>query len=130
MPSSLTGAWSGAFRYPGDALPETVFEAWIEETGGVFTGGTREPNLLGLGVESVVTADIDGVREGRRVRFTKFTDGSGDMRHAILYEGDVDADFSRIDGTWTIPGDWSGRFFMTRSDDGEAIAAELSTEAE
>jgi hypothetical protein len=62
------------------------------------------------------------------VRFTKFLNGSGGMRHVVIYQGVANADLMRIDGRWTIPGDWSGSFFMERVDDG--AAAEIRTEAE
>jgi hypothetical protein len=115
----MTGTWSGAYRYPGDVLPETVFEAVIEERDGAFTGSTTEPNILRPWLGGVVTADIDGHREGQTVRFTKFMDGSGEMDHAVLYEGQADADLTRIEGGWRIPGEWSGGFFMVR-EGGEA----------
>jgi hypothetical protein len=118
-PTSLTGAWSGAYRYPGDALPETVFNAQIEEVGGAFTGHTQEPNLLRVGPGAVVTAEIEGARDGDQVTFTKFMDGSGGMRHAIRYEGHLNAALTRINGRWIIPREWSGTFFMTRDDLGE-----------
>ena len=123
--SSLSGAWSGAYRYPGDVMPETVFEATIEEQDGAFTGATIEPNLLGLSEGAIITADIKGVRTGRNVAFTKQCNGSGGMDHAIEYQGVADERLTRIDGRWAIRGDWSGAFFMTRVDDGEELLAEV-----
>lgn len=120
--SSLTGSWSGAYRYPGDVQPETVFNAQIEEVAGAFTGAIQEPRRSGPG--GVVTADIEGTRTGSAVSFVKFYDGSGSMSHAVRYEGSVDSDLTRIEGRWTIPRQWSGTFFMTRDDDGEAVAVE------
>lgn len=128
--SSLTGSWSGAYRFPGDALPETVFNVQIEDVGGAFTGSLQEPNILQRGPGGVVTADIDGVRTGQNVAFTKFYDGSGGMHHAVRYEGTADANLTRIDGTWRIPGDWSGTFFMVRDDFGAAANAEERAEAD
>lgn len=123
--TSLTGAWSGAYRYPRDSYPETVFEATIEESGGAFSGSTLEPNILRpwLGA-GPVTALIEGTRTGSDLNFVKFMDGSGGMDHAIRYSGAVNADFTRIEGAWSIAGDWSGTFFMERSDLGaeEAVA--------
>lgn len=124
MPASLTGAWSGAYRYPGDLMPETVFNARIEEVGGAFTGSLQEPNVHGLGPGGVVTSDIEGVRTGNAVAFTKFYDGSGGMSHAIRYEGAANAALTRIDGRWSIPRDISGTFFMVRDDDSEEAHAE------
>ena len=129
--TSLTGAWSGAYRYPGDRFPETVFEAVIEEHAGAFTGSTKEPNILRPWLGSIITADIDGHRSGQNVSFTKFMDGSGGMRHAILYEGVADADFTRIEGRWTIPREWSGTFFMVRETGAAAnVAQEEAVKAE
>lgn len=122
--ASLSGAWSGAYRFPGDARPEVVFNVQIEEVGGAFTGSLQEPNVYGFAPGDVVTADIEGVRTGQSVTFTKFYDGSGGMAHAVRYEGQADESLSRIDGKWSIPRDWSGTFFMVRDDDGEAVEAE------
>jgi hypothetical protein len=126
--ASLTGAWAGAYRYPADAAPETVFDAALEERDGLLTGATREPDLRPTSRGGVVTADIEGRREGRNVRFVKYMDGSGGMRHAIVYEGELDAQGQRIEGRWTIPGEWSGSFFMTR-ESGAAEARDAATEA-
>jgi len=127
--ASLTGSWSGAFRYPGDAFPETVFSAQIEESGGAFFGATQEPNLTDpLNPATVFTADIEGVRSGQSVRFTKFYTGRASITFAIRYQGEADAGLTRIDGAWTNPS-WSGRFFMVRDDVGEAVQAEERAEA-
>jgi hypothetical protein len=127
--SSLTGSWSGAYRYP-DGAGETVFNAQVAEIGGAFTGATQEPQEIFFGISAVVTAEIEGVRHETAVSFTKRYDGSGGMSHAVRYEGSVDADLTRIEGSWTIPGDWSGTFFMTRDDDGETVANEVAIEVE
>lgn len=126
--ASLTGTWSGAYRYPADTEPETVFTARIEEVSGSFTGYTEEPNVLGLGSENVVTADIDGARVGADVRFTKFMNGSGGMHHVILYEGVVDDALTYVAGTWTVPGEWSGSFFMARDEVEADAAADIAAE--
>lgn len=129
--STLTGAWSGAYRYPRDMGPETVFNVQIEEVGGAFSGSMQEPNLTRAGDSSIASADIEGTRTGSMVALTKFYDGSGGMNHAVRYEGTVDGNFTRIDGTWTIPRTWSGTFFMVRDDDGaeEAVSREASADA-
>lgn len=127
--SSLTGSWSGAYRYPGDAYPETVFNAQIEEVGGAFTGSIQEPNLTRPGYGPINSADMEGTRAGSSVNFVKFYSGDGGMDHAIRYEGSVDGALMRIEGAWTIPSVWSGTFFMTRDDLGEEEAVELEVEA-
>ena len=129
--ASLSGTWSGSYRYPGEAFPETVFSAVIEERDALFTGTTQEPNISRPWIgDAVITADIDGTREGCDVRFSKFMNGSGGMRHVVLYEGVANEKLSRIEGRWTIPGEWSGSFFMERDDDGASEAVRRSTEEE
>lgn len=124
----LTGTWSGAYRYPANEGPETVFTARIEEISGSFTGQTDEPNMFGIGTEAIVTADIDGERHGSEVRFTKFMNGSGGMHHIILYAGAVDDALTHIEGVWSIPGEWSGTFFMSRDETGADEAAKIAVE--
>lgn len=127
--SSLTGSWSGAFRYPDNATPETVFNAQIEERSGAFVGATQEPNIVDPELNlTFLTADIEGTRMGETVVFTKFYDGEADEGFAVRYEGSVDADLMRIEGRWTNPLE-SGTFFMTRDDLGEEEAIERDVEA-
>jgi hypothetical protein len=127
--SSLTGSWSGAYRYPG-ASGETVFNAQIEESGGAFVGATQEPNDFLDTTDSVLHGEIDGVREGRSVTFTKFYNhGHEGARHSIRYEGAADENLMRVEGRWIVSSNWSGTFFMVRDDEGEAAEAEERAEA-
>ena len=126
--SSLTGSWSGAYRYSADRMPETVFNVQIEEVGGAFTGDIQEPNLLRPDLGPVITSNIEGERTGQSVTFTKFYDGSGGQEHAVRYEGIVSDALTRVEGRWTIRHDWTGTFFMARDDDGEAAEAEEAVE--
>ena len=87
----------------------------------------QEPNLLRPWLGAVSTAEIEGVRTGSSVTFTKFYE-SGSFEHAVRYEGQVDGALTRIEGAWIIPGEWSGTFFMVRDDDGEAVEAEAAVE--
>lgn len=127
--ASLTGSWSGAYRYPGPAGEETVFNAQIEEVGGAFIGQTQEPNQFAAGAGEVLTADIEGVRTGAAVMFTKFYHHGG-IAHAVRYQGLADDALTRIEGAWTIRSIWSGSFFMLRDDYGLAEAAEEDAHAE
>jgi hypothetical protein len=111
-------------------MPETVFNAMIEERNGAFTGSTHELNMRRPWLGPMVTADIDGVREGQLVTFSKSMDGSGGMRHVILYEGVADSTLTRIEGHWRIPADWSGSFFMIRDDPINEAEAQIEVEAE
>jgi hypothetical protein len=125
--SSLTGSWSGAFRYPDDDFAETVFNAQIKESGGAFIGTTQEPNLADPWMTaSVLTAEIEGTRAASAVTFTKFYTGAAETDYAVRYEGEVNDDLTRIEGVWIIPGEWSGTFFMARYDDGAAAEAETA----
>lgn len=127
--ASLTGSWSGAYRYEDSALPEVVFNAQIEERDGAFFGATQQPNVeLPWIAATIFTAEIEGVRAGRKVNFTKFYCDEAEVDFAVRYEGQADDALTRIDGTWTNP-DLSGTFFMVRDDDGAEAAAEEEAEA-
>jgi hypothetical protein len=128
--ASLSGSWSGAYRFPNDARPEVVFNAQIDEVEGAFLGALQEPNVYDLASGSVITSEIEGVRTGQSVTFTKFYDGSGGMAHAVRYEGTADANLSRVDGKWSIPRDWSGTFFMVRDDGAAETAVERAESTE
>ena len=128
--ASLSGSWSGAYRYP-DGRHETVFNAQIEESGRAFVGATQEPNEFINSTDSVLHGEIDGQRNGNLVTFTKFYNhGDEQARHSIRYEGTIDANLSRIEGRWTVRSSWSGTFFMTRDDLGEEAAVERAESTE
>ncbi len=59
-------------------------------------------------------AMISGERRGSDVTFSKTYDGTGGWDHAIDYDGTINGDATEIDGVWTIPGQWAGRFLMVR----------------
>lgn len=127
--SSLTGSWSGAFRYPRDAFPETVFNAQIEENdAGAFTGSIQEANILRPHLGPVVTSAMQGAREGAALTYMKIYSGDGGMGHMVAYDGSVDDSFQRIEGVWNLPGSWSGTFWMVRDDLGEAAEADAAIE--
>lgn len=130
--SSLSGAWSGAYRYPQPlfGVREVPFNMVIVETGGAFTGDCDEPDMRPFARGGRVTSSIAGVRRGGDVSFTKQMDGSGGMRHRIFYAGRVNDALTRIEGTWTIPGAWDGTFFMERAGVGAEEAASRAAGAE
>ena len=61
-----------------------------------------------------VYATLMGSRDDRHVAFTKTYDGTSDWSHAVLYEGVLNDDFTEMEGRWSIPGAWSGKFLMIR----------------
>jgi hypothetical protein len=120
--TSLTGYWSGQYVYPRNSMPPTPFNATLEDRDGQLIGETDEPNLFADLDAARLFADLIGTRCGQAVRFVKSMDGTGGANHDIVYEGTASADFMRIEGTWTIPGNWSGGFSMQRLDG--ALAAQ------
>ena len=110
---SLTGVWSGFFSYPG-AFEPGQFTATLLDFGGVLSGTTHEPDAFGDSDEGVLYAEISGRRNGAAVEFAKTYDGSGDWDHTVRYEGELSPDGLEIEGTWSIPGAWSGTFLMIR----------------
>src|SRR6478736_7219182 len=108
---NLTGEWSGIYNYPS-RFPPNTFEASIRDAGGVITGVIRQPGEFFEKSGILQHAVIEGSREGSLVRWVKVYD---DLSRATPhYEGTVHSDGNEIDGTWHIPGDWSGTFLMIR----------------
>src|SRR5262245_53041785 len=114
--TSLTGVWTGAYRYPKpvNGVEQVPFNARLEEVAGSFSGDIDEPNTYAHPSAPRLFSQVNGVRSGLDVRFTKQMDGTGGAAHAIFYEGAVDADLSRIDGAWRVDG-LAGTFFMERA---------------
>lgn len=110
----LTGDWLGTYSYPRQFEPVS-FEASLIEFDGIVTGTTSELADHGTGFERILEGHLDGERSGDWVQFSKVYTGSPDThRSEIVYTGTVYDDGTRIEGTWTIPGNWSGIFKMTR----------------
>jgi hypothetical protein len=104
----LTGRWRGEYRYRGDRRPPGAFAAEIEEADGAVGGEIRETGSEG-------TARMAGV-EGRRldwlVRFRRHYEGRG----PVDYVGEIDDAGAAIAGQWSIAGNGSGTFTMSRED--------------
>jgi hypothetical protein len=123
--TSLTGVWSGAYRYPSpfNGVDQVPFNARLEEIGASFSGDIDEPNTYAHPSAPRLYAQVTGVRSGLDVRFTKQMDGTGGAAHAIAYEGTADPDLNRIDGAWRLDG-LTGTFFMERA--GVEVEAEAA----
>jgi hypothetical protein len=122
--TSLTGAWSGVYRYPADHPGEPVpFNARLEQNGEALAGQIDEPNTYAHPAAARLYATVSGVCNGLALSFVKQMDGTGGVTHSIYYEGTADAGLTRIDGIWRLSDGCSGAFFMERSGV-EAEAAE------
>ena len=107
----LSGEWSGLYNYPS-LYPPNSFEASIRESGGVITGVIRQPGEFFERPGILQHAVIEGRHEGNLVRWVKIYDDLA--RPTPHYQGMVQAGGDEIEGTWHIPGDWSGTFMMMR----------------
>jgi hypothetical protein len=112
--ASLTGQWQGLYSYPHYFEP-VYFVATLVSLGAQFSGTTHEAAEGRAGAPLKSFALIDGALAGHAVSFSKTYDGSANRDHTISYEGTLSADGQEIEGTWVIPGDWSGRFLMIRN---------------
>lgn len=111
---SLTGVWHGLFTYPYHQDPG-AFTATLLETGPFLTGTTHEDGVSDDGAPTALYALIDGEREESMVYFDKTYDSTGGWDHLVRYQGRLNADWTEIEGRWTVPGVWSGKFLMIRS---------------
>ena len=101
-PKGVNGAWTGYYTYGGWSPVRCPFNAWLIEEAGAVTGETIEPNTFTY--TSVTTdelmAALSGHRSGSDIGFIKtYTDLEIER---IAYDGQVDAGFKRIEGTWRI----------------------------
>lgn len=114
-PVGLTGVWDGRYDYPR-RLSAVPFTAVLLETGAALTGTIHEQPPDGPSAGQTLNATIQGEHLGSRVQFTKAYDlAPRRHRRPIFYEGVLSADGNEIEGTWSIPGNWSGKFLMIRS---------------
>jgi hypothetical protein len=70
---------------------------------------------VGSSAGKTITATLQGRRTRRSVTFLKTYDAVPAGYDAVRYEGDVNGDGTEIEGRWTVPGSWSGKFLMTRA---------------
>lgn len=115
MTKSLTGIWHGLYTYPHAGWEPVYFVATIVASGAHVGGTTHEAVIGKRGAPLKIFASLSGHRGGVSVTFDKTYDGSGGWNHTVAYDGALNADASEIEGIWTIPSVWSGRFLMMRT---------------
>jgi hypothetical protein len=121
---SLTGVWQGIYSYPPGTHPPVGFTATLIEAGGLLSGSVHEPCTVGGSPNETLFFTLNGSRQATAVNFIKTYHGTNPYYTRIIYDGTVNDDATEIEGRWTIPGNWSGRFLMTRSGDQPQAAAE------
>jgi len=113
-PLNLSGLWQGFYSYPTRQRPVS-FSATLTEAGSWLTGMTTETGQRGKTRGRALSATLQGRRTGRSVTFLKlYTDGFP-AYDGVHYAGDLNDDGTEIEGRWSIPGSWSGKFLMVRS---------------
>jgi hypothetical protein len=120
-PLDLSGRWSGVYFYPNDpiwnpddVMPATTFNAELVDSEGRVSGTVVEPDNLYCNGSRTIPSVVDGSHDGRTLRFAKFSEAEEGYESPIHYEGAISADGLTVDGSWSIPGDWSGTFRMQR----------------
>ena len=112
---ALTGVWDGLFSYPRH-LAAVPFTAVILQTGVRLGGTIFEQPTDGRFAGQVLNAMVEGEHEGAAVRFVKTYDAAHKIHgRPIRYDGVLSRDGTEIEGRWSIPGNWSGKFLMMRS---------------
>lgn len=110
----LTEVWNGLYSYPRAREPVS-FAATLTETGGWLSGAVEEIASVGPMRGQSITATLQGRRTGRAVTSLKTYDDLPQGYDTVQYVGDVNEDGSEIEGRWTVPGSWSGKFLMIRA---------------
>jgi hypothetical protein len=110
--TDLSGTWTGNYAYPGSLSP-VPFVAELRDSSGQLSGLTSESGEVFQRVDTA-HAISSGTCVGTRVRFTKIYESHEWELDAVNYDGVLDDDGSEITGSWTIAGQGSGPFVMTR----------------
>ena len=106
---NLTGVWHGLYTYPN--VRSVSFVATLIESGSALTGSTHEPCD---GPAGTLYATLTGSRHGSAVAFRKTYEGAGPGYGTVDYAGTLSTGATEIEGRWSIPGVWSGKFLMIR----------------
>jgi hypothetical protein len=114
-PQNLTGIWHGLYSYPYGRRAPVSFVATLIEAGSTVSGTTHERCGMGGRPNETLYATLLGRRQGSAVVFLKTYDGGNPHYGRVSYEGTLSADGTEIEGRWTVPGNWSGKFLMIRS---------------
>jgi hypothetical protein len=108
----LTGVWNGLYSYPDGR--SVAFVATLIESGSTLTGSTHEPCVGVDAPAGTLFASLMGGRVGSAVSFRKTYEAAGPSFGTVNYEGRLNAEATEIEGRWSIPGVWSGKFMMIR----------------
>lgn len=111
--NTLTGVWHGLYSYPRYLRP-VYFVASLLSSGQSFSGTTHEAIAGRHGAPLTCFATISGLCSELNVEFHKTYDGTNGYKHGVDYGGTLDGEGNEIEGTWTIPGNWTGKFLMIR----------------
>jgi hypothetical protein len=112
---SITGVWDGLYIYPRIRKP-VPFLAVILDLSGAISGTTQETPREGRSAGHTINAEIAGTHHSGAVSFRKtYVDAPAGYNRPIDYEGALNADWTEIEGHWTIADLLSGKFLMIRS---------------
>jgi hypothetical protein len=100
--------------------------AFMSELDGLFDGTTEETGSAGDAMGQRLTASVQGRRTGRSITMLKIYHGAYALYDSVHYPGELNDEGSEINGTWRVPGSWSGTFLMIRS---RAVATAVTSEA-
>ena len=126
-PKNLTGVWNGLYSYSSGL--SVSFVATLIDSGSALSGATHEPNVLGTGPGSTLTAMLSGGRRSSAITFVKTYDEAGPRYYyPVSYDGVLNGDATEIEGRWRIGDGTTGKFLMIRSE-GKAIAVEQKKRA-
>jgi hypothetical protein len=118
----LTGVWNGLYSYPR-AIEPVSFLTTLVETDSWLAGFIEEIASIGTMRGQTIAATVQGRRAGHAVTFLKTYDDLPQGYDTVHYAGDVNHNGSEIEGRWSIPGNWSGRFLMIRAGETEIALA-------
>ncbi|PIE78981.1 MAG: hypothetical protein CSA15_05040 [Candidatus Delongbacteria bacterium] len=111
----LKGSWRGYYSYPSNSnRPDVPFQLIVtRQDGNSFNGLVKEPRTFGNAFTDDLSSTIKGsIENSTKIEFVKTYSGQGGVIHSVVYKGNLSG--NKIEGTWSIPGSWSGKFSVDK----------------
>lgn len=107
----MWGRWSGTYYY-NDGRRPVSFTFEVNNPGTYFSGQITEENTFGNSNARFLYSYFEGqIWNNGQVQFTKQYDGTAQVGHAVVYNGQLQPNGRTIQGTWRVGNAW-GQFIL------------------
>jgi hypothetical protein len=112
--SDCAGTWIGRYAYDQPGYEPVVVSLVLADRDGTIEGAILEANAFGPQPWPALTSTVAGSRSGTTALLRFTYDGRNGVGHTVDNCLILSADGTRLGGTWSIGGDWTGTIALTR----------------